>query len=224
MVRTRRHPTYHELNKAVVEQAAGVSASELAAEVDALLADADHRRLDVLELADAQRLRPGLTAQGYRAMALLIMRHERPAEIAAPAIEVVEVDFDAVLELRTAWHGEDDPGGGPFTAFYPHYRAVSLARGARVLAVCERGRPVGYAQLEGAGDDRPGVEVAQVYVSAARRGRGLGTALTAAAIAAGRGRSEVWIEADAEDRPRHLYERLGFRPAWGVMEFVRAPR
>jgi hypothetical protein len=33
----------------------------------------------------------------------------------------------------------------------------------------------------------------------------------------------VESEAGDEDRPKKLYSRLGFRPAWMTMEFLRPP-
>jgi ribosomal protein S18 acetylase RimI-like enzyme len=66
-------------------------------------------------------------------------------------------------------------------------------------------------------------EIAQVYVHPEHRGGGLGTALTRAAITAAGPVSDLWIVADDEDRPKELYTRLGFRPAWTCMEFTRWP-
>jgi hypothetical protein len=40
---------------------------------------------------------------------------------------------------------------------------------------------------------------------------------------AGRDSDDLFICADDEDRPKHLYERLGFRPAWTMTEFLRLP-
>jgi hypothetical protein len=34
---------------------------------------------------------------------------------------------------------------------------------------------------------------------------------------------DLWIAADDEDRPKQLDTRLGFRPAWIAMEFLRLP-
>jgi GNAT superfamily N-acetyltransferase len=62
-----------------------------------------------------------------------------------------------------------------------------------------------------------------VYVRPDYRGSGRGTAITRAAIEAAGDVGDLWIVADDEDRPKELYARLGFRPAWISMEFVRAP-
>ena len=55
------------------------------------------------------------------------------------------------------------------------------------------------------------------------RGGGRGTALTRAAIEAAGEVDDLWIVADDEDRPKQLYARLGFRPVWTSIEFLRAP-
>ena len=84
----------------------------------------------------------------------------------------------------------------------------------------EAGEPIGYAALD-SGEDQ--TEVGAVYVLPQYRGSGRGTALTRAAIAAAGDVRDVWICADAEDRPQHLYARLGFRPVLHTMEFLRLP-
>jgi GNAT superfamily N-acetyltransferase len=95
-----------------------------------------------------------------------------------------------------------------------------MRRNAQVLAVVDDGEPVAFAQLERDGE---AAEIAQVYVRPDHRGGGRGTAITRAAIDAAGDVSDLWIVADDEDRPKHLYARLGFRPAWTTMEFLRLP-
>ena len=80
--------------------------------------------------------------------------------------------------------------------------------------------PVAFAQLERDGD---GAEITQVYVQPDYRGGGRGTAMTRAAINAAGDVRDLWIVADDEDRPKQLYARLGFRPAWTAMEFLQLP-
>jgi GNAT superfamily N-acetyltransferase len=66
------------------------------------------------------------------------------------------------------------------------------------------------------------VEIDLLYVTPAHRGRGLGATLVGGALAAG-GAGRAWIEADDEDRPRRLYERLGFITVWRRHAFTRPP-
>jgi GNAT superfamily N-acetyltransferase len=87
--------------------------------------------------------------------------------------------------------------------------------------VREGGVPVAFAQLE---RDGAGAEITQVYVHPEHRGGGRGTAMTRAAIEAADGVRDLWIAADDDDRPKELYARLGFRPAWTEMEFLLLPR
>jgi hypothetical protein len=54
--------------------------------------------------------------------------------------------------------------------------------------------------------------------TAARRWR-----MTRAAISAAGDVQDLWIVADDEGQPKHLYARLGFRPAWTALEALRLP-
>ena len=137
------------------------------------------------------------------------MRHEVPPP-PGPDLAVEEVPYDAVDDLRVAWHREDFPDQDP-ADYHAQAREVALHLGARVLAVREAGVPVAFAELE------------RVYVRPEYRSAGRGTAMTRAAIEAASDARDLWIVADDEGRPKKLYARLGFRPAWTTMEFLRPP-
>jgi len=218
LLRATRLPDYWDFNLVRVEDEPGLAAAELVAVADEALAGRAHRRIDFDRIEAAEPLRAEFEALGWRALRLLYMRHEEPAS-AAPDLAVEEVAYDAVDPLRRRWHEEDFPGRDP-GGFHEQARAVALARGARVLAVRGGGEAIAFAQLERVGD---AAEVGQVYVDPDHRGAGLGTALTRAAIGSIGGVSDLWIAADDEDRPKRLYERLGFRPAWTSMELTRLP-
>ena len=217
VVRATGYPTYWDYNAVRVEDDPGMAAEELMAFADEALAGLAHRRLDFDLASAADALRPAFEAAGWQSTRLLFMHHEEPPPSAA-ASGVEEVGYDDVHALRVAWHHEDFPDLD--TRHLVHAREVALGRGARVLAAMEEGVPAGFAQLEHVGD---GAEITQVYVHPDRRGGGLGTALTTASIAAAGVVRDLWIAADDEDRPKLLYERLGFRPAWIAMELTRLP-
>jgi GNAT superfamily N-acetyltransferase len=82
-------------------------------------------------------------------------------------------------------------------------------------AVCDVFEPLDYIGRS--------AEVAQVYLRADRRGRGLGTAVTRAAMDAAGDADELWIVGDDEGRPKNLYARLGFRRACTAVELLRLP-
>ena len=218
VVRASRYPSYYDFNSVRVEDDPDMSVDELVAFADEALAGLAHRRFDFDDAAVAEALRPGFRAIGWKAVRLAWMRHEAPAP-PGPPIEVSEVAYDAVHELRVAWHEEDSPDQ-TVGAYHAQAREVAMSRGARVLAVHEGERPIAFAQLEHAGD---GAEITQVYVHPDHRGGGRGTAMTRAAIEAAGDVRDLWIVADDEDRPKELYARLGFRTAWTAMELTRWP-
>jgi ribosomal protein S18 acetylase RimI-like enzyme len=218
VARATRHPSYFDFNVVRVEDDPAMSVEALVAFSDQALAGLSHRRLDFDLIDAAEPLRAEFEARGWKAVRLVWMRHEAPLP-PAPEIAVEEVPYDAVHDLRVAWHREDFPGLDP-AGYHEHEREIALRRGARILAVSAGGTPVAFAQLERAGTT---AEISSVYVHPEYRGAGRGTAMTRAAIEATSDAEELWIVADDEDRPQHLYARLGFRPAWATMEFLRLP-
>ena len=218
VLRASRYPTYYDFNLVRVDDDPPMSAQEIAAFADEALAGLEHRRVNVEDIGAAERLRPGFHALGWRTYRLVFMRHEQPPP-PGPDVDVEEVPYDAVHDLRVAWHEEDFPGVDAGDHF-AEARDVSMRRNARVLAVLEAGTPIAFAQIERDGDD---AEIAQVFVHPRYRGGGRGTAMTRAAILAAGDAGDLWIVADDEDRPKELYRRLGFRPVWTYMEFTRLP-
>jgi ribosomal protein S18 acetylase RimI-like enzyme len=220
VVRSTWAPDYWDFNTVRVERdpGPGTRAEDLAAFADTALAGLAHRRVNIEDLAVGERLRPGFSALGWSPMRLVWMRHETPPPPGASVL-VEEVPYDTVAALRRAWHDEDFPGID--ASYLDHARQIALRRNARVLvARGPGGEPAGFAQLETAGDD---AEISHVYVLPDHRGRGLGTALTCAGIEAASGARDLWIGADDEDRAKDLYARLGFSPAFTLIEFERLP-
>ena len=219
VARATRLPDYYDYNLIVVEGDPGLDAAALEAFADEAMAGLAHRRVDFEEAEAGEAVRDQLSGLGWRSTRLVWMRHEhQPPPVSEVAIE--EVPYDAVNDLRVAWHREDFPDRDP-AEYHAQAREVAESRDVRVLAVRDGDdRPIAYAQLERSGT---GAEVTQVYVGAEHRGDGRGTAMTAAAILAAGDVTDLWIAADDEDRPKELYARLGFEPAARTMEFTRWP-
>ena len=218
IVRATQLPSYFDFNVVRVESDPGMTIPELIAFADEALAPLAHRRIDFEDSAAAEPLRSGFHARGWLSERLVWMLLEEPAP-PAPDIPVEEVPYDDVRELRVAWHYEDFPTLDP-SDYLLQARVVDERFASRVFAVREKGTPVAFAQLGRVGR---AAEVAQVFVRADRRGQGLGTAITRAAVAAAEDADAVWIVADDEGRPKELYTRLGFRPAWTATELLRLP-
>jgi ribosomal protein S18 acetylase RimI-like enzyme len=219
VIRATRHPTYWDYNLVRVEDDADIGADAVVAFADEALAGLAHRRVGFEVVPAGERVRAGVKALGWRVTRLVWMRHEG-ARPPATGLDVEQVAYDAVRHLRVAWHQEDFPGVD-FADHFDHEREVDMHRNPQVFAAFEQDRPVAFAQLERAGDS---AEITSVYVHPNQRGRGLGTAITQAAIAEAGEVSDLWIVADDEDRPKELYARLGFRPAWKLLDFLRVPR
>lgn len=219
VVRATRYPSYFDFNLVRIERDPGMSVDDLATFADEALAENAHRRIDC-ELTDvAEPLRAGFAARGYASERLVWMRHETARPPAPGGIAVDEVPYDTVHPLRVGWFAEDFPEA-QLGAHLAEAREVGHLLGARIFAVLDAGDPLGYAQLERIDGS---AEIAQVYVRPDHRGRGLGTALTCAAIDAAEDADDLWIVADDEGRPKNLYARLGFRPVWTMVELMRLP-
>jgi ribosomal protein S18 acetylase RimI-like enzyme len=218
IVRATRYPSAFDLNVVRVEEDPQMSVKELLGVADRALAGLAHRRVDfdLVEVAEARRA--GFEAQGWAATRLLWMHHDAPAP-RGPDVAVEEVPYDAVCDLRVAWMREDFPDQDP-ADYLVQAREVAERRATQVLAVCEGGVAVAFAQLE---RDGPAAEITQIYVHPDHRGRRRGTAMTLAAIEAAGHVRDLWIVADDDGRPKQLYARLGFRPAWTSMEFLLPP-
>jgi GNAT superfamily N-acetyltransferase len=219
VVRATRYPSYFDFNKVRIERDPGMSVEALVAFADEALAEHAHRRIDFERSDVAEPLRASFAPYGYASERLVWMLHETPGPENRGEIAVQEVPYDTVRPLRVAWFAEDFPEAqlGDHLA---EAREVGLLLGARVFAVMDGEDPVGYAQLERLG---PSAEITQVYVRPDHRGRGIGTALTSAAIEAAGDVEDLWIVGDDEGRPKRLYARLGFRPAWTMVELLRLP-
>jgi ribosomal protein S18 acetylase RimI-like enzyme len=220
VVRAVAYPDYWDYNLVRVEQPLELSTEELRAFTDAVLEGLEHRRVDFDDASVAERYRPELESIGWYTTKLVWMRHggEVPAG-APPAIEVEEVPYDEAHELRVAWHVEDFPEVNP-GEYHRQAREVALAKGARVLVSREGDEVVSFAQLERADGS---AEITQVYVHPDHRGGGRGTAMTRAAIEAASDADDLWICADADDRARHLYAKLGFELITETVELTKRP-
>jgi ribosomal protein S18 acetylase RimI-like enzyme len=218
VVRATAFPDWFSFNLLRVEDDPAMTVDALIACADVALEGLPHRRIDFDSADVAEPLRPGFHARGWSSMRLLWMRHEEEAP-PGPEIPVEAVPYDAVGGLREAWDAEDSPAPGT-AAHRAQARTLALRRQVRVLAATEAGVPIGFAELDRAGAV---AEITEVFVHPQHRGRGCGAALLRQATAAASDARDLWICADDEDRPKALYRRLGFRPVWSSMEFLRLP-
>ncbi|HWH11717.1 MAG TPA: GNAT family N-acetyltransferase [Solirubrobacteraceae bacterium] len=220
VLRATGYPDYYEHNVLLVDDDEALTVAELIAVADDRLAGLRHRRIEFAVAGAGDRLRAEFESLGWQAQRLAWLRHGGvwPAPPITP-VDVQPVDYDDVHDLRLGWHQEESPDLEA-VGYLSQGREIALRRAARVFAVSDAGRLVGFVELVGAGD---AAEVTSAYVLPDRRGRGLGSLLIRAAAQAAGDVRDLWICADDEDRAKLLYARLGFRPACAAIEFLRRP-
>jgi ribosomal protein S18 acetylase RimI-like enzyme len=204
--RSPRHPDFWEYNSVRLDRP--MEAGEMIAVAERELAGCSHRFVEWTIPMPAPVV-DELRERGWLATPMIYMLHDgrEPPETGG---ELVELDYDAVRELREAWHREDFGETNEMERFHAQAREIAELAHVRVIAAVEDGRPTGFSQVE---THDGASEVCQVFVRAEHRGAGIGGALTARAIRAGaEAAPDVWICAERDNRPRNLYERLGFRP------------
>jgi GNAT superfamily N-acetyltransferase len=216
--RSRRYPDFWEYNCLRLDRP--MEAGELITAADHELAGCAHRFVEwMIPMPDG--VVRDLRDRGWMANPLIYMLHDGRA-VPKSGCEFAEVDFNAVLELRDIWHREDFGDHTETEAFHSQAREVAQLAAVRVIAAIDDGCLTGFAQVET--HDR-GSEVTQVFVRSERRGAGIGGALTAQAIrAASDAAPQVWICAERDNRPRRLYQRLGFRPIVETGVAILTPR
>ena len=219
IARTPSYPRYFDLSLVHVVTDPGFTADELVQFADRALDGFEHRRVGFESIDAGERVRPGLEALGWKATRLVWMRHEGPAPPGGgPLVE--RVPYDAAHDLRVAWTSRGLPDTRPDRVLRAGPRGLGGPRRRGVRGPGATACRSAYAELERVGDS---AEIASVYVHPDHRGRGLGTAITQAAIEAGSDARDLWIVADADGRARQIYERLGFRAEWTLLDFLRLP-
>jgi GNAT superfamily N-acetyltransferase len=204
--RSARHPDFWEYNCIRLDRP--MAAATMIASANRELSDCRHRFVEWM-IPMPYGVVVELRERGWMAIPFICMLHDGRLQPEGRG-KLIEVDYDFVRELSDIWSREDFGGLGVTDAFHAQAREVAELAQVRVIAAVEEGRPIGFAQVE----THDGCsEVTQVFVRPERRGAGLGRALTERAICMGADTApDVWIWAARDDRPRRLYERLGFRP------------
>jgi ribosomal protein S18 acetylase RimI-like enzyme len=211
-------PNFWDANFVRVEgDGSDLEPAALVIDCDALLRDSRHRKLEVEDEVAGARLRPFFDAAGWVTDRNAVMLREGPAGAHA---DVEEVSLLETRPLRVEWYLSYENDEAAQESLAAAQDRISVRRGMRAFVVRDAGGiPIGFTLLAVADD---GVEIDQLYVTPAARGRGIGGRLVQAALAAG-GRPTAWVIADDAGLARSLYERLGFETVWLQHAFVRQP-
>jgi GNAT superfamily N-acetyltransferase len=208
LLRSPRFPNSWDLNQVVLDPGAGPAEVAAAMElVERELAGAAHRRISIFDPAA-----PVVAPDGWELEEQLIMLWpaERPAPAWPPGVSEVGVEVLRQPHLEM-WRSEGIVDAAEELA--DMQLAFGGFTGARSVAARASGdgRVLAWAQVaNGAIDD--------VWVWPDARGRGLGRAVTAAAVAAG----GWFLGCDlADPRPQGLYRSLGFEERGRLVQLTR---
>jgi len=217
-------PDRYDSNFLLVERPLGaVPADRVAAEADRLLARFPHREIAVDDEGDGATLAIGLAQLGYRADRLVVMAQRRALErTPPPEVEVHEVPVEEVRSLQLEVMRRDPASASAAEALTDFKRVLRDHAGARFFLARVGGEAAAACELFPDGDV---AQVEDVNTLAEFRGRGLATSVVLAAVGAARsgGANLVFLHADANDWPQHLYARLGFDPIGARWSFLRPP-
>lgn len=218
-------PLKYDANLALFDRPlGGATAATVAEAMDELYGDFRHREIEVSSATDGDRLAMGLAERDYGLESLLVMAHRRTPDREPDGEEAEEVDAAASRELhleisrRESWGKE--PGLPEVMA--DHRELVVEAIGARIFAQRIDGRLAGSCELYVLGDV---AQIEDVGTLEEFRGRGVARSVVLRAIAEAQaaGATLIFLFADANDWPKHLYTRLGFDDLGTSRLFTRLP-
>ena len=220
-VMTPELPLRHDSNFLYADRlTADATAAELAAEADRILGEAGYaHRVITCPGDDAARLADDFRALEWNVDRHLLMVLRRPPEREADTARVTQVDADTLRPFRMAFI-RTYPWGTAAVAEQLAAWKTRIAGDVRFYAVLDDGEPVAATDLYLSDGD---AQVEDVATHEAHRGRGHATALVQRAVddAHAAGAEFVFLVADSEDWPQHLYRSLGFDDAGGYWKFFR---
>ena len=214
-------PHRYDSNFLRVERSLGdATARDLAAEAERLLSAFGHREIVIPVEAEGARVAPGFAELGWAVDRIVYLCQHHAPDREAPDVEVDERTVDQVRPLLVAVnaaHGMDRATAEELAGF----RDVLVDRiGARLFVARVDGTDAACCDLY----VHDGVaQVEDVNTLEAFRGRGLARAVVLRAVAEARdaGADLVFLMADDEDWPKHLYGKLGFERVGSFWQFTR---
>ena len=218
-------PRVWSLNFLAAANAGSAEAAELARQADSVQGAAGlvHRRIAVRDDRVGARLAQGFAQLGWTVEPLLVMPYGGGGRVPeTSAVEEVRRD-----ELEPAWaagtrerpHGRDEE---TVRQIVGQRKVVGEAGRARYFACFVSGEVASYCELYTDGFTG---QIEGVLTLDAWRGRGFASAVVARALAESQamGHDLTFLLALADDWPKELYRKLGFRETGRTWDFVREP-
>lgn len=213
-------PTYHDHNFLRVERPVGDStARDLADEADRLLSGFAHREIVVPSEADGDRLAPGFAELGWRTERLIYQVRRRPPDRPA-SVPVREVSIEEVMPFREqTWRRPFGEESVPLAGFG---RVLVDRIDARFFVAEVEGTMASGCELYVHGGVAQ-IETVDTLEEFRERGLARSVVLAASDAAVTAGADLVFLIADDEDWPKHLYAKLGFDDVGRFWQFTLPP-
>lgn len=202
-----------------------VTADALVESAERILGGADlrHRMIVVNDDRVAERLQPAFAGLGYTASWDVVMCHRhRPDRDGGVTVD--EVPFAEVRALiREMYRQDPDVADELADGFTEQQGKKERTIGARFFVGNVDGRRVGNCELYVDGLD---AQVENVGTLEEFRGRGVARSVVVRAVEAAleAGARHIFIVADDDDWPKHLYVRLGFEEIGRTGRFLLVTR
>ena len=219
-------PEVWDANHLRVESPTSITAFELAAEAERLMAARNlrPRRVFVDDDRLGTELAPGFDELGWECGRWVYMALSRPPDRRVDTGEVTEPGLELVRRGRDEasrgadWY--DDEGVRRQIRTY-HFRLLGTARG-RDFAIVRDGVAVSYACLYSDGST---AQIEDVGTLEDYRGQGLSRAVVQHTVDAARedGCDFVFMVADDGDWPKEFYGRIGFETIGRIHHFLKQP-
>jgi len=219
------YPLKYDANLALLDRPLGTSSVAAVDDVmEDLYAGFRHREIEVRSDEDAGRLAMGLAERGYAVEFLVVMAHRRAPDREPAADQVEEVDVATVRDLHMEITRRESWGKEPGIAeiMVAHRDALVASIDARIFTQRIDGQPAGSCELYVHGDV---AQIEDVGTLEEFRGKGVARNIVLRAVDEARaaGASLVFLFADGNDWPQHLYGRLGFDVLGPSRLFTRLP-
>jgi ribosomal protein S18 acetylase RimI-like enzyme len=221
-VRHRDLPVAHDHNHLRYDAPPGAAA--VLADAETVLGGAGLAHRSVVVTADTagERLIDALVAAGYDHSAQLAMAATAPPGRGARSADVVRLDLGTRVAAAHADWRREQPGWPAATVDVLSRQATTLPGAAAVTFLGVRCGDEVVARADVLVRDGVG-QVEDVVTQPDHRGRGYASALVLAGVGTARaaGAEVVFLRAEEDDWPRHLYRRLGFTDLGRAHSFIR---
>lgn len=220
-----RFPLRYDANMAIADRPLGAtSADDIVAALDEAYGGFRHREVEFGSATDADAIAMGMAEHGYAIERLSVMVLARDPDRRGDLAATEELDLEAYRPFVVANTRSEAWGREPGIAESMAEFRGELVRGVGARFFTQRidGVPAGACELY-LRDDVAQIEDVSTLPEHRRRGVARNVVLRAAEEARAAGASFVFLFADADDWPRHLYARLGFDEVGQSRLFTRFP-